>query len=118
MAQNVIEPTQYLVDADGHRTAVVLPIAAWERLRLQVAAMALPDAKELAVVPGWSDIVTISAEVLSGEPVFANTRVPVQALIDYVRAGDSIESFQENYPSVPKALLARAIQLFIGIAQQ
>lgn len=47
-------------------------------------------------------IVTISSEVMGGTPVFAGTRVPIQTLIDYLVAGDSIEDFLEGFPTVSR----------------
>jgi uncharacterized protein (DUF433 family) len=46
--------------------------------------------------------VSVSPEVMGGTPVFVGTRVPVQTLIDYIKAGESIESFLEGFPSVKK----------------
>jgi uncharacterized protein (DUF433 family) len=42
-------------------------------------------------------------EIMSGAPVFYGTRVPVQTLIDYLEAGDSIDKFLEGFPSVTRA---------------
>jgi uncharacterized protein (DUF433 family) len=42
-------------------------------------------------------------EVMSGTPVFCGTRVPVQTLIDYLEAGDSIDEFLKGFPSVTRA---------------
>ena len=39
---------------------------------------------------------------MGGTPVFLGTRVPVQTLIDYLEAGDSISNFLEGFPSVTK----------------
>ncbi len=39
---------------------------------------------------------------MGGTPVFRGTRVPVQTLIDYVEAGDSISDFLEGFPTVTK----------------
>lgn len=36
---------------------------------------------------------------MGGTPVFAGTRVPVQALIDDLLAGDSLDEFAEGYPT-------------------
>ena len=47
-------------------------------------------------------VVTSSPEVMSGTPVFANTRVPVQTLIDYLEGGDTIDDFLEGFPTVKK----------------
>ena len=42
-------------------------------------------------------------EVMSGTPVFCGTRVPVQTLIEYLEAGDSIDEFLEGFPTVSRA---------------
>jgi uncharacterized protein (DUF433 family) len=41
-------------------------------------------------------------EVMSGTPVFCGTRVPIQTLIEYLEAGDSIDEFLEGFPSVTR----------------
>jgi uncharacterized protein (DUF433 family) len=43
-----------------------------------------------------------SPDVMGGTPVFSGTRVPVQTLLDYLEAGDSIGDFLEGFPSVTK----------------
>jgi hypothetical protein len=40
------------------------------------------------------------SEGLGGTPVFRGTRVPVQTLIDYLEAGESIDAFLAGFPSV------------------
>ncbi len=47
-------------------------------------------------------VVTVSADVMSGTPVFRGTRVPVQNLVDYLKAGDSIDEFLEGFPTVTR----------------
>jgi uncharacterized protein (DUF433 family) len=49
-----------------------------------------------------SAIITASPDVMSGTPVFALTRVPVQTLLDYLKAGDSIDDFLEGFPTVKR----------------
>jgi uncharacterized protein (DUF433 family) len=49
-----------------------------------------------------ADIVTISPEVMSGVPVFKGTRVPIQNLLDYLKAGDSIDDFLDGFPTVSR----------------
>jgi uncharacterized protein (DUF433 family) len=39
---------------------------------------------------------------MGGAPVFAGTRVPVQTLLDYLEAGDSIDEFLKGFPSVTR----------------
>jgi uncharacterized protein (DUF433 family) len=41
-------------------------------------------------------------EVMGGMPVFCGTRVPVQTLIEYLEAGDSIDQFLEGFPAVTR----------------
>jgi uncharacterized protein (DUF433 family) len=45
-------------------------------------------------------IVELDPEILGGTPVFAGTRVPIQALVDYLEAGEPLSEFLEDYPSV------------------
>lgn len=40
---------------------------------------------------------------MGGTPVFTGTRVPVQTLLDYLEAGESIDDFLEGFPSVDRA---------------
>jgi uncharacterized protein (DUF433 family) len=47
-----------------------------------------------------SAIITRDPEVMGGAPVFHGTRVPVQTLLDYLEAGDSINEFLAGFPSV------------------
>jgi uncharacterized protein (DUF433 family) len=39
---------------------------------------------------------------MGGAPVFCGTRVPVQTLLDYLEAGESIDQFLEGFPSVTR----------------
>lgn len=52
---------------------------------------------------GSQPIVTSSPEILSGIPVFAGTRVPVQAMIDCLVGGETIDDFLLGFPTVPRA---------------
>jgi uncharacterized protein (DUF433 family) len=47
-------------------------------------------------------IITCDEEILSGTPVFAGTRVPVATLIDYLKAGDSLDRFLDGFPTVTR----------------
>ncbi len=47
-------------------------------------------------------IVYSNKDVLGGEPVFYGTRVSVKTLIDYLKAGDRLDDFLKDYPSVSK----------------
>lgn len=66
-------------------------------------------------------LIPTSPDRLGGTPVFAGTRVPVQTLVDYLEAGDSLDEFLADFPSVSRehgiavlelaksALLAKAV---------
>ena len=47
-------------------------------------------------------LVASSPDVLSGTPVFAGTRVPVQALLDYLEGGETIDDFLGGFPTVKR----------------
>ncbi|CAN5459791.1 hypothetical protein BH23BAC3_BH23BAC3_30990 [soil metagenome] len=59
-------------------------------------------------------IISRNKEILGGTPVFKGTRVPAKALWDYLKAGDTVENFLEDFPSVERhqaiALIERAQQ--------
>jgi uncharacterized protein (DUF433 family) len=47
-------------------------------------------------------IISRSPDVMSGAPVFAGTRVPVQSLLDYLAGGHPLEEFLEDFPTVQR----------------
>ena len=47
-------------------------------------------------------VISCSPDVMGGTPVFSGTRVPVQTLLDYLEAGDSIDEFLAGFPSVSR----------------
>lgn len=49
-----------------------------------------------------TQVVSVTPDVMSGTPVFAGTRVPVQTLLDYLEAGESIGDFLEGFPTVKR----------------
>ena len=49
------------------------------------------------------ELITQSKDILGGAPVFAGTRVPVQTLLDYLKAGDRLDDFLDDFPSVTRA---------------
>jgi uncharacterized protein (DUF433 family) len=58
-----------------------------------------------------TSIVHSDPEIMSGEPVFVGTRVPLKNLIDYLAAGDSLEKFLESFPSVTREQATAALEL-------
>jgi uncharacterized protein (DUF433 family) len=58
-----------------------------------------------------ADIVSSDPDVQGGAAVFSGTRVPLKNLIDYLEAGDSIEQFLEDFPSVSREQAVAALEL-------
>ena len=56
-------------------------------------------------------LITTSPDRLSGTPVFAGTRVPVQTLIDYLEASDPLEAFLGDFPSVSREHAVAVLEL-------
>ncbi len=47
-------------------------------------------------------LIESSPDIMSGTPVFAGTRVPAQTLIDYLAAGESLDEFLYDFPTVSR----------------
>ena len=52
------------------------------------------------------------AEKLSGTPVFRGTRVPVKNLFDYLKAGDDLDEFLDDFPTVTRVQAIGVLELF------
>ena len=57
------------------------------------------------------EIVSVRPDVMHGTPVFAGTRVPIQALLDHLEAGDSLDDFLDDFPSVSREQAVEFIDL-------
>lgn len=62
-------------------------------------------------MPASSAIVHSDPDILSGTPVFIGTRVPVHALFDYLEAGDTLDEFLSQFPSVKREQAIMALEL-------
>ena len=62
-------------------------------------------------MPAKPSVVHIDPEILSGTPVFVGTRVPVQALFDYLEGGDTLDEFLRQFPSVTRDQAVAALEL-------
>ena len=49
-------------------------------------------------------------EILGGTPVFIGTRVPVRILFEHLEAGDSLDVFLEDFPSVSRELAVQVLE--------
>ncbi|HVG95579.1 MAG TPA: DUF433 domain-containing protein [Chloroflexota bacterium] len=52
-----------------------------------------------------------SPDILDGTPVFAGTRVPVRTLLDYLEAGDRLDDFLADFPTVRREHAVRVLEL-------
>lgn len=72
------------------------------------------------LAPMKRPIISRDADVMGGTPVFAGTRVPIQTVLDYLEAGESIDEFLEGFPTVPReqviAFLEEAKELMVAQA--
>ena len=50
-------------------------------------------------------------EILGGTPVFRGTRVPFQAMLDYLEGGQTLEEFLDDFPTVPREAAIAALEL-------
>jgi uncharacterized protein (DUF433 family) len=50
-------------------------------------------------------------EIMGGTPVFVGTRVPVQTLLDYLEAGDPLDEFLADFPSVSREQVVAVLEL-------
>jgi uncharacterized protein (DUF433 family) len=48
------------------------------------------------------NVISRDPEVLGGTPVFTGTRVPFQALVDYLEGGQSLNDFLDDFPTVTR----------------
>ena len=67
------------------------------------------------------NLIDRNPDILGGTPVFSGTRVPVRILMEHLEAGDRLEEFLEDYPTVSREqaveLLERATAILVGHAK-
>jgi uncharacterized protein (DUF433 family) len=56
-------------------------------------------------------IIVKDPEILGGTPVFLGTRVPFQALLDYLEGGQTLDEFLDDFPTVSKDAAVEALEL-------
>jgi uncharacterized protein (DUF433 family) len=55
-------------------------------------------------------VIVKNDNILGGEPVFRNTRVPFQALLDYLEHGKTLDAFLDDFPTVSKTEAIAALE--------
>ena len=57
------------------------------------------------------ELIQRSPKILGGTPVFAGTRVPIRILIDYLKAGDDVERFLDDFPTVNREQVTGVLEI-------
>jgi uncharacterized protein (DUF433 family) len=57
-----------------------------------------------------SSVIIKNPDILGGVPVFANTRVPFQALLDYLEGGETLDEFLDDFPTVTREAAIAALE--------
>ena len=71
----------------------------------------MPEGRFTNTLSDMSDaLITSSADVMGGTPVFCGTRVPVQTLFEYIEAGDTIDDFLDGFPTVTREQVVAVLE--------
>jgi uncharacterized protein (DUF433 family) len=62
------------------------------------------------MVTRQDEVVTKDPDILGRTPVFRGTRVPFQALLDYLEGGQTLGAFLEDFPSVTREAAVHALE--------
>jgi uncharacterized protein (DUF433 family) len=57
-----------------------------------------------------NEIIVKDPDILGGTPVFAGTRVPFQALLDYLEGGETLNEFLDDFPTVSREAAVAALE--------
>jgi uncharacterized protein (DUF433 family) len=55
-------------------------------------------------------VIVKDQEILGGCPVFRGTRVPFQALLDYLEGGETLDEFLDDFPTVTREAAITALE--------
>jgi uncharacterized protein (DUF433 family) len=56
-------------------------------------------------------VIEISPEIMHGTPVFSGTRVPIKTLFDYLKSGDTMAEFLDDFPTVSRDQAMKVLEL-------
>lgn len=57
-----------------------------------------------------NNVIIRDPEILGGTPVFRGTRVPFQTLLDYLEAGQTLNEFLDDFPTVTREAAVHALE--------
>jgi predicted XRE-type DNA-binding protein/uncharacterized protein (DUF433 family) len=72
--------------------------------------VAFSGVARLSTAERSQSVIRRDREIMSGTPVFAGTRVPVRNLIDYLKGGDDLDEFLDQFPSVSREQAVAALE--------
>lgn len=72
--------------------------------------MAAEEPRCILTVMKQATVIQVDPDILSGTPVFAGTRVPVQTLLEYLEHGRSLTEFLADFPTVTHDQAIAALQ--------
>jgi len=61
-------------------------------------------------MPSTNNVIVRSPEILGGTLVFRGTRVPFQALLDYLEGGQTLDEFLDDFPTVTREVAVHALE--------
>ncbi|MGO9074742.1 MAG: DUF433 domain-containing protein [Terriglobales bacterium] len=61
-------------------------------------------------MPSANQVIARDPDVLGGTPVFCGTRVPFQALLDYLEGGQTLAEFLDDFPTVTREAAISALE--------
>ena len=57
------------------------------------------------------EVIVKDPDILGGTPIFRGTRVPFQALLDYLEGGQALDEFIDDFPTVTREAAISALEL-------
>lgn len=57
-----------------------------------------------------NSVIVKNPNIMHGAPVFRGTRVPLQALFDYLEGGETLEAFLDGFPGVTREMAIAALE--------
>jgi uncharacterized protein (DUF433 family) len=76
---------------------------------IQAGHLSLP-LRYTVVMASTNDVIVKDPDILGGTPVFRGTRVPLQALLDSLEGGETLEEFLEGFPTVTREMAIAALE--------
>jgi uncharacterized protein (DUF433 family) len=90
--------------------AILSPPRLKPDVRLTTFDAGVYSKQRISLMTPKSAVIESNPKVLHGTPVFVGTRVPAQSLFDYLEAGDSLDEFLRQFPSVKREQAIAALE--------